>query len=84
MIQKIIKVGNSAAVTLNKQLLNYWDLSLGDYVETTPIKGEKKLLIEPVDKRDRVERMMDPEVCQVAKRLLRHYLPAFKKLANKS
>lgn len=84
MIQKIIKVGNSAAVTLNKQLLDRWDLSSGDYVEATQIKGQKKLIIEPMDRKNRVERTMDPEVYQVAKRLLRHYLPAFKKLANKS
>lgn len=82
MIQKIIKVGNSAAVTLNRQLLERWDLSLGDYVETTAVKGHNKLVIEPINKDGKVGVGLDPEVYRVAKRLLRHYLPAFKKLSK--
>ncbi len=82
MIQKIIRVGNSAAVTVNKEALDDLGLSVGDFVDVKSLKGKKTLRVGIAEKFRGTEKIVDKEVYRVAKDLLRRYLPAFKKLAK--
>jgi putative addiction module antidote len=50
MVQKIIQVGNSAAVTINQQYLDLIGLSTGDQVQTEFIPETRKIVISPVVK----------------------------------
>ncbi|MEK7533687.1 MAG: hypothetical protein AAB542_04600 [Patescibacteria group bacterium] len=71
MIQKIIKVGNSAAILLPKATLIAQGLKIGSTIHFT-IETPKKP----------VKTVVDKEVYAVATDLLKRYLPAFKKLAK--
>lgn len=81
MLQKIIRVGHSAAVTLNKVALEYLDLEAGDIVETEYSKRGRKIIIKPKEK-TKNRQIVNPEIYLVARSLLKRYLPAFKKLAK--
>ena len=72
MLQKIIKVGNSAAVLIPKSVLTTENLKIGDTIDITINTPRKKTAKTVVDK----------EVYAVATDLLKRYLPAFKKLAK--
>lgn len=72
MKQKIIRVGNSAAVLLPKSVLISEGLKIGSTVHFTIEKPKKTTAKTVVDK----------EVYAVASDLLKRYLPAFKKLAK--
>ncbi len=84
MIQKIIKVGNSFAVTIPKWFID--EAKIKDN-QTVSIKTEVNDLQIVLDfgaqPPDKVEEIIDPEVYQVAKNLLKRYLPAFRELSNK-
>lgn len=69
MKQKIIKVGNSAAVLLPKSILISEGLKIGSIIDFDIKKTQKKTIV-------------DQEVFTVANDLLKRYLPAFKKLAK--
>lgn len=81
-LQKIIKVGNSAAVTISKDMLEELGFGVGDFVEVVSSQKNRKLVVESVKKKSKVREIVDPEVYKTATSLLRHYLPAFRKLAN--
>lgn len=70
MKQKIIKVGNSAAVLLPKSVLISEGLKIGSTVHFT------------IEKPKKIKTVVDKEVYAVASDLLKRYLPAFKKLAK--
>jgi len=50
MLQKIIQVGNSAAVTLSKEHLDYLGLSVGDKVYLVYSVKNKTITIYPAKK----------------------------------
>lgn len=50
MVQKVIKIGSSAGVTIPKKQLQKLGISIGD---------EVKLTIQPVDSDSRQEKLMD-------------------------
>lgn len=50
MVQKVIKIGSSAGVTIPKKQLQELGISIGD---------EVKLTIQPVDSDSRQEKLMD-------------------------
>ena len=50
MLQKIIKVGNSAAVTLNPKLLSQMGFDFGDKIQTEYISDAKKIVISKPSK----------------------------------
>lgn len=82
MLQKIIQVGNSYAVTIPKSVIdNYGDTNEG-FVNVYEEPKKKRLVIS-FKKEETVEGVIDPEVYKVAKSLLKRYLPAFKELARK-
>lgn len=68
-IQKIIKIGSSAGVTIPAKELKRLDLSLGDEVE---ISYKKK-----------ITKSKDSEVVAAAKKILKKYDQDFKNLANR-
>ena len=72
MLQKIIQVGNSAAILISKSTLAAEGVKIGSMVDFTIAKPRKKT----------VKTIVDKEVYAVANDLLKRYLPAFKKLAK--
>lgn len=83
MLQKIIKVGNSFAVTIPKKVIDSLKASDENLVDVK-IESHKRRIIVDFTKEEKVmDEIIDPEVYKVAKSLLRRYLPAFKELAKK-
>lgn len=82
MIQKMIKVGNSSAVTISKKFLD--EIQASDNAEVKIIQEpKKKRIIVDFSQEEIAEEVVDKEVYTVAKQLLKRYLPAFKELAKK-
>ena len=80
MMQKLITVGNSKALTISRQILN----QVGD-VDMAKVQFEpsKKRLIVDFNPQEVVDSVIDPEVYSVAKNLLKRYNKAFAELAKK-
>lgn len=82
MIQKIIQVGNSYAVTIPKKIVESLKLDKKGFVEVYE-EPEKKRIVIDLSEREVIEEVVDKDVYRIAKDLLRRYLPAFKELAKK-
>jgi putative addiction module antidote len=82
MQQKIIKVGNSYAVTIPKQFIDTQAISVGDVVSISQ-QPQKKRIIVDFQSDEVTEDVIDKEVYKIGKQLLKRYLPAFKELAKK-
>lgn len=67
MIQKIIRVGNSVAVTIPKKVMEEKNLNVGDNVDIS---------LEPVFK-------ADSEIHDLTQKLIKRYRPALEELASK-
>ena len=80
MMQKLIIVGNSKALTISRQILS----QVGD-VDMAKVQFEpsKKRLIVDFNPQEVVDEVIDPEVYDVAKSLLKRYSKAFAELAKK-
>lgn len=83
MIQKIIQVGNSYAVTIPKGFVDSLRLSVDAFVKVHQEEKKGRITLDFIKDKQVVDDVVDPEVYKVAKSLLRRYLPAFKKLAKK-
>lgn len=80
MMQKLIKVGNSKALTISTQILK----QVGDVdVAKVQFEPSKKRLIVDFNPQEVVGEVIDPEVYAVAKNLLKRYSKAFAELAKK-
>ena len=80
MMQKLITVGNSKALTISKDILK----QVGDVdVAKVQFDPSKKRLVIDFDKQEVVDSVIDPEVYSVAKNLLKRYSKAFAELAKK-
>ena len=80
MMQKLISVGNSKALTISSQILK----QIGDVdVAKVQFEPEKKRLIIDFNPQEVVEEVIDPEVYAIAKNLLKRYRGAFAELAKK-
>ena len=80
MMQKLITVGNSKALTISKDILK----QVGDAsVAKVRFDASKKRLIVDFDQKEIVDMMIDQEVYTVAKNLLKRYGKAFAELAKK-
>lgn len=75
MIQKVLKVGSSAAVTLPKKALRELGISIGDDISLT---------IDPMRKRVLMEHAVpiDHEMIVWTKRFIEQYRPALEALAK--
>lgn len=82
MIQKIIQVGNSYAITIPKKIIESLKLDKRGFADVYEEPENKRIVIDLSD-REVVDEVVDKEVYKVAKDLLRRYLPAFKELAKK-
>ena len=82
MLQKIIQVGNSAAVTIPRGFLREINGRIGSRVNVQADIAKRQLVLSwPKPKKK--ERIVDEEVYRVAKRLLKRYRPVFEILAKK-
>lgn len=80
MTQKLITVGNSKALTISSQILK----QVGD-VDMVKVQFEpaKKRLVVDFNPQEVVDEVVDTEVYEVAKSLLKRYGKAFAELAKK-
>lgn len=83
MLQKIIKVGNSYALTLPREFVKSYGLSDAKLVEVESDFEAGEMNVDFKATSEKATRIVDPEVYKVAKQLLKRYLPAFKELAAK-
>lgn len=76
MIQKVLKVGSSAAVTIPKKSLKELGIKIGDEVRVAiDVKG-KTVVIEPAHK-------VKKELLDWTERFIQRYRPALEALARK-
>ncbi len=80
MLQKLITVGNSRAFTISKDILN--QIGEADIADVNFVPAKKRLIVD-FDQKEIVENLVDPEVYNVAKSLLKRYKAAFTELAKK-
>lgn len=80
MMQKLITVGNSKAITISRDILK----EVGN-VDMAKVKfdSSKKRLIVDFDPQEIIDTIVDPEVYAVAKSLMKRYGKAFSELAKK-
>lgn len=83
MLQKIIKVGNSFAITISKKFIDSLGISSGDTVDVQIESHKKRIIVKFNKEKEITNTVVDPEVYKVAKNVLRRYLPAFKELAKR-
>lgn len=77
MTQKVLKVGDSAAVTIPKKSLAELGLKIGDQVIVEINKKKRVVLIEPVNKK------IDKEIIEWTRKFIEKYRPALEALAKK-
>lgn len=82
MKQKIIRVGNSGAVTISKALMEESGVKIGTHVNVSYKSETGSFIIDIPSMRTQTKIPVDREIYTVANDLLRRYLPAFKKLAR--
>jgi antitoxin component of MazEF toxin-antitoxin module len=80
MMQKLITVGNSKAITISKDILK----QVGDVdMAKVSFESTKKRLIIEFKPQEVIDEVIDTEVYGVAKNLLKRYGKAFAELAKK-
>ena len=77
MVQKVIQVGSSAAITLSKQVIKDLGLSVGDSVRTTIDGKRRRLYVEPATA------AISDETLDWTKKFIARYRPALEALAKK-
>jgi len=77
MLQKVLKVGSSAAVTIPKKSLGELNLKIGDKINITVDRKRRVVLIEPINK------VVDKELLNWTKKFIKTYKPALDALAKK-
>lgn len=80
MIQKLITVGNSRALTISKDILN--QIGKADIADVSFVPAKKRIIVD-FDQEQIVGNLVDPDVYKVAKSLLKRYKTAFAELAKK-
>lgn len=82
MKQKVIKVGNSYAVTIPKSFVKEVSLEAGYSVQVEADAKKEEIRLD-FSSDTPVNEVVDPEVYKVAKDLMKRYLPAFKELSKR-
>lgn len=77
MVQKVIKVGSSAAITLSKQVIKDLGLAVGDSVRTAIDRRRRRLYVEPAGVQ------ASDETREWTQRFIERYRPALEALAKK-
>jgi len=76
MVQKVLKVGDSAAVTIPKKSLEKLGLKVGDRVSLDIDKSQKAVVVRPFIKPDK-------ELIDWTNKFINKYRPALEELARK-
>ena len=82
MIQKVLKVGSSAAVTIPKDSLKELGLKIGDKVKTNFDIRKKVLTISPVQK-DTELSPADQNIARLTSNFIQRYRKDLENLADK-
>lgn len=82
MKQKVIKVGNSGAMLIPKNVLNALNLTIGSTINVELEEDNSRFVVDVPAKYMSMKVPLDKEVYAVGKDLLKRYLHAFKKLAR--
>jgi len=82
MIQKVLKVGSSAAVTIPKDSLKELGLKIGDKVKTTFDIRKNVLTISPVQK-DAELSAEDQNIARLTSNFIQRYRKDLENLADK-
>ncbi len=84
MLQKVLQVGNSAAVTIPAPILNELGLSVGDQVEVRAKKRPVKIEVTPV-KRSFLRKAsgITPEFVASVEEFIKEYKPVLIELAKR-
>lgn len=77
MVQKVIKVGSSAAITLSKQAIKDLGIAVGDSVRTTIDSKRRRLYVESTSVQ------ANDEIRDWTKKFIARYRPALEALAKK-
>ena len=77
MTQKVLKVGDSAAVTIPRKALEELGLRVGDSINVEIDKKKRMVFIEPVNK------TVDKEFLVWTRKFIERYKPALEALAKK-
>lgn len=77
MIQKVLRVGSSAAVTIPKKSLKELGLKIGDSVSLSFDATKQKMTVE------RASEIVDKETVAWARTFIARYRPALEALADK-
>lgn len=80
MIQKIIKVGNSAAITIPKGFLQQTGLVVGQEVAVETSSKLKTLLVKP--KKEAGKTTLTPEFKEWLDKFVEEYKPILKELSH--
>lgn len=76
MIQKVLKVGSSVAVTIPKKSLKELGLKAGDTVSLTIDASRRRVIVEPSND-------VDKELIEWTKSFIERYRPTLEALAKK-
>ena len=76
MIQKVIRVGSSLAVTIPKKAHKELGIKAGDDVSVSINAGTKQVVVEPC------VAAIDPDTVKWGKRFIKKYRPALEALAR--
>jgi putative addiction module antidote len=76
MLQKVLKVGSSAAVTIPKKALKELELKIGDSISLTVDTARRRVVVEAPAK-------VDPELVAWTRQFIKRYRPALKALKDK-
>lgn len=82
-LQKMIRIGNSWAITIPKSFLDETKTFPNKMVEVNQNISNKEITLGFGREETTIEEKIDKEIYTIGKKLLKHYLPAFKELAQK-
>ncbi|TSC88250.1 MAG: Uncharacterized protein G01um10147_155 [Microgenomates group bacterium Gr01-1014_7] len=83
MLQKVLQVGNSAAVTIPAPFLSDLGLMVGDRVEVRATKRPVKIEIIPSKKILRKASGITPEFADSVEEFIKEYRPVLEELARR-
>lgn len=76
MTQKVLKVGDSAAVTISKEALKELGIKIGDHINVAVDSKRKTVVIKPII-------TVDEELLSWTDNFIEKYRPALEELAKK-
>ena len=79
MVQKVLRVGSSAGVTISKKTLQEIGLRIGQKVEVNYDPQARRIVIEPVKRVPQV----DPEIARLTLSFIRRYRSDLEELARR-